>query len=266
MSKTLALALVLGGLAGTAYADLPDPPVADDPIPTADPPPAPVPVTDPTPTVEPAPVTSTYVEPTISTVPIDEGVSAYAWTEPRLQSGIGVGVTVGGGITGFTDKTMRDTVSTDVGGLWDARVSLGTHIPIGLDLSYLGSAANVHSLVNGMSNGTLVGTTTEAALRWNVLPHELVTPYLFGGVGWQRYDLQNPQQSVADAAMRHSDNVLEIPMGAGLALRQTGGFTLDARGTFRAQATSSDLVLDTQTGQYAKLHSWEASANLGYEF
>ena len=43
------------------------------------------------------------------------------------------------------------------------------------------------------------------------------------------------------------------------------GFTVDLRGTFRA-ATDSTLLIDQSNGSYAKLHAWEASAALGYEF
>lgn len=190
--------------------------------------------------------------------------TSYAWHEPGMASGIGFGLVLGGGITGFTDKTMRDTVSSDVGGLWDLRATIGTHIPIGLDISYLGTAANVNTL-GGAPNGTLVGTTVEAALRYNILPHFAFDPYVFAGIGWQRYDVTNMNLPQADTGMKASDDVADFPMGAGLAYRDTSGFTLDLRGTFRAD-TSSTLVLNQSTGTYADLHSWEASGALGYEF
>jgi hypothetical protein len=54
-------------------------------------------------------------------------------------------------------------------------------------------------------------------------------------------------------------------MGAGLSYRDVSGLTVDVRGTFRA-AASSDLLIDPRTGNEADLHTWEASAALGYEF
>ncbi len=74
----------------------------------------------------------TYYE---TTAPPDAPVDAYAWNEPRLQTGIGVGFIVGGGVAGFTDQSMRNALTSQVQGLWDARLSIGTHIPLGIDLS-----------------------------------------------------------------------------------------------------------------------------------
>ena len=171
---------------------------------------------------------------------------------------------VGGGITGFTDQTMRDTMSSSVGGLWDVRGTIGSHVPIGIDVSYLGEAGNMRTL-SGTPNGTLVGTTVEAALRYNILPHLDWNPYVFAGVGWQNFELTSMTQATADTGMRSSDNDIEFPMGAGISYRDTSGFLVDLRGTFRA-APNSTLVQDQRTGDFASAHSWEASAAVGYEF
>jgi hypothetical protein len=257
---------LLVSAAGTAAAQpVPEPSpstVQHDPVQPG----APAPIVDlPIPDVPPTPLppTDDIAAPTIRTTVVP-GPYSYAWREPGLKSNIGVGVTIGGGLTGFTDRTMRDTVSSNVGGLWDVRASIGTHIPIGLDLTYLGTAANVNT-INGQANGTLIGTTTEAALRWNILPHNDLTPYIFGGVGWQHYDVRDMKFAQSDTGMKSSDNVAEFPMGAGLSLRDVSGFTADLRGTFRA-TTDSTLVLDGATNTYASLFSWEASAAVGYEF
>ncbi len=201
----------------------------------------------------------------------DDTPSTYAWYEDRMASGVGVAVVIGGGVSGFTDRQMRDTVSTDVSGLWDARFTFGSHIPIGLDLSYLGTAANLNSL-SGTQTATLVGTTAEAALRWNILPHAFFNPYIFGGMGWQRYDVTGRTVSLSDSGMRQSDNSIEFPMGAGLSYRDPSGLVIDARGTFRANVDQG-LVLETGSNpqsigssNYAPMHTWEASAAIGYEF
>ena len=196
--------------------------------------------------------------------PYETSDFGYEWYEPRLPSGIGVGLILGGGVSGFTDRQMRDNLSSSVLGLWDARVSIGTHVPIGLDLSYVGTAADLTTF-DGAANGTLIGTAAEAALRFNLMPHYLVDPYLFAGVGWQHYDVTNMKFATADTGIQRSDDLAEFPMGAGISYRDLSGWMVDVRGTFRA-ATSSTLVLDPRSGAYADLHSWEASGALGYEF
>lgn len=273
-------------VAGSAFADRPKP---DPGVPPLSPPTDPyAPVTDTPPPVTTNTTTITTFDTTPTPPPADidtppgtpvPGVTAsdtrvlwvydrpgpysYAWNDPFLVSGIGVGFTVGGGISGFTDRAMRDTVSSNVGGLWDARASFGTHIPIGLDVGYIGSAANINT-INGNANGTLVGTTVEAALRYNILPHNTFNPYIFAGAGWQRYDVTNMHFSQSDTGMAPKDNVAEFPMGAGFGVRDVSGFNFDVRGTFRA--TTDSTLLQESNGTYAQLHSWEASGSVGYEF
>jgi len=192
----------------------------------------------------------------------------YAWHEPLLASGIGVSTILGGGVSGFTDKTMRNTTS-NLGGLWDLRVAIGSHIPLALEVGYVGTATNINGLPTG-NKGRLIGTTLEGALRWNVLPHMPFTPYAFIGMGWTRYDVTNTSISLADTGVRDHDNLMVFPMGVGLAYR-ISGFVVDARGTFRA-ATDNDLVLTNPVitqptpSDFLPMHSWEASAAVGYEF
>ncbi len=200
----------------------------------------------------------------VSTAPPDvPEYDSYAWNEPRMQTGIGVGFILGGGIAGYTDQSMRNVLTSSVAGLWDARLSLGTHIPLGLDLSYIGQASDMRTFT-GQSNGTLIGTTAEAALRWNILPHYEWNPYIFAGVGWQRYDLQSMVFATSDTGIKSTDNLVEYPMGAGVSYRDNSGLLVDLRGTFRA-VPSSTLVVDP-TGVPASAHWWEASGAIGYEF
>ncbi len=190
--------------------------------------------------------------------------TSYSWTEGYLPSGIGVGLILGGGIAGFTDSTVRSSLSSSLSGLWDARVAIGTHIPLGIELAYIGTGADMASL-NGVGNGTLVGSTAEGTLRYNILPHFELDPYVFAGVGWQRYDTTGTTFSTADTGIRSSDSFAEFPMGAGVSYRDPTGWLVDLRGTYRA-AASSNLFLDQNTGGYAGLSWWEASGALGYEF
>ncbi len=194
----------------------------------------------------------------------EDAQDPYAWQEEGMQSGVGVSTILGGGVIGFTDQTVRDAVATDVAGSWNLRVALGSHTPIAFEAGYLGAAANIDTLT-GAERHTLVGTTVEGALRFNVLPHEAWTPYGFAGVGYQRYDITG-NLSLADSGMNESDNAIVFPLGAGLAYRDTSGLVIDVRGTFRP-TTDNDLVLENMnSATYAPLHAWEASAGLGYEF
>ena len=192
----------------------------------------------------------------------------YAWNDSHLQSGIGVAVTLGGGIAGFTDHTLRDTTSP-VGGLWDLRAAFGTHAPICIELGYLGTATQIQSLF-GVSSAMLIGTTLEGDLRLNMLPHYVFDPYAFVGVGWTRYDIDE-HFTLADTGIANEDDVVEVPVGGGVSYR-FDGLVADVRGTFRA-TRGSNLVLEEPampstvgTQRFAPMHSWEASLAIGYEF
>jgi len=193
------------------------------------------------------------------------GIYSYAWHDSRLSSGIGVSTVLGGGVTGFTDKAMRDTLTSNVSGQWNLRATIGSHTPLALDLGYLGTAAQINSLI-GAQTGTLVGTTFEGALRYNILPHADLNPYAFAGIGWQRYDTSGGNFNLSDTGMNASDNSVVFPMGAGLVYRDKSGILLDVHGTFRANANAG-LVLESPGGSsYVPMHTWEASGAFGYEF
>jgi hypothetical protein len=189
------------------------------------------------------------------------GDYSYAWRDPRLPSEIGVGFTLGGGVGGFTDSDIEDVVSNDVGGTWGLRMSIGTHVPIGLDVSYTGTAQTLESF-NLDDNPTLVGTNVEGALRWNILPHYTWNPYVFGGIGWQRYDVSNGDLS--DQGLEDSTDLAVFPVGVGLGFRDRSGLTVDVRGTMRFAEDSNFIQLEP--GNDTELHTWEAAGALGYEF
>jgi hypothetical protein len=232
------------------------------------PPLPPPPPADATPTVDTPTTPVTPVASTGYTTLDDVDALSYDWNDPRVSSGIGISTSLGGGVAGFQDKTLRNATS-NVGGLWDLRVTLGTRLPIALDVSYVGTATGLRGLGRG---GNLIGTTVEGAARWNVLPHAVFTPYIFGGAGWTRYDVTQNNVSLSDAGMNPSDNLIEFPMGLGFGWRAYG-FTADLRGTYR-YTMDQNLILKNPTGivtpsssdDFAPMHSWEASAALGYEF
>jgi hypothetical protein len=184
---------------------------------------------------------------------------SYAWHDDRLSSGIGVSTVIGFGVTGFTGKEMRDdTQANGAGGVWDLRVTLGSHTPVALDINYFGTSTNTKQLFAGQ-DATIIGSSIEGALRYNVLPHATWNPYAFAGVGWQRYDLTGGTFDV----MNTSNNSLEFPLGGGIEYRDPDGFVLDVRGTFRSSADGA--LLRETNGTAATMDTWEASASIGYE-
>src|SRR6185436_14929838 len=76
---------------------------------------------EPTPSPPPAPVTTTG----------EEGLYARA-AEPRPMSGIGIALSAGAGVVDFTQQRARSF--TDPGVTWDVRLTLGSRLPVGLDL------------------------------------------------------------------------------------------------------------------------------------
>jgi hypothetical protein len=173
----------------------------------------------------------------------------------------GLGVIIGGGVTGFTDHALRDATSS-VGGLWNLRATFGTHVPLAIEAAYVGSATGLTSLVGG-AHTTLIGTTFETDVRLNLAPHFAWDPYVFAGVGWQRFTVDDRELDFSDTGIHTSDDLMELPFGGGLAFRR-GGLVTDVRGTVRA--TSGADMVTGRDGKAVSMNSWEASAALGYEF
>lgn len=243
--STLVTSLLV--LAGTAAADEtpPDPDnTANDPVP-------PVPTEDP-PAPAPAPIV-------VSPPPMTYG-DPPARDQRSMLERLGVGITAGGGVAGFTDSELRDT--TGDGGDWDVRATFGTRSLLAFEASYLGSAQTIDSL--GLDDSAiLVGNGIQGNLRVNAMPDFVVQPFAFGGVAWRRYDLTNADTNTS--AVNDSDDVIEFPVGVGVAYRYRG-LLLDARGEVRF-ATEEDLVpnLAGESGA-EKMHRYGINANIGYEF
>jgi len=177
---------------------------------------------------------------------------------------LGFAVTAGGGISGFTDDSARD--ATDDGGGWDVRATIGTQMPIAVEISYLGSSQSIDAL--GLDNDALlVGNGVQANLRVNTRTRRAVQPFFIAGVAWRHYDLSNVASNMSDVA--DHDDVAELPIGAGIAYHYRG-LILDARGEYRPTLGADlipSLVQDSVTNDNeAALHRWGVNANIGYEF
>lgn len=222
----------------------------------------PPPVNTTTTTVTPA-APDIYIAPT--TVVTDDADDGWQGDMHRY----GIAVSAGGGTGGFTNEAMRDT--TNVGGEWDVRVSIGTRSPLALETSYIGSAQSISAL--GLDDSAvLVGNGAQAALRFNTTIDFPVQPFIYGGAAWRRYDLTNADFNTSD--VNDSDNVFEFPLGVGFAGRWQG-LILDARGEYRPTidndllpefASTGGTLEDVGNDNFAAMHRWSVNASIGYEF
>lgn len=196
-----------------------------------------------------------------------EEITEVVTETPQPESGFGISVNVGGGVTGFADSTMRDATS-DAGGAWNARVSIGTRSMLGLDLQYVGTATDIDRFdtLNDNNDATLIGTNLEAAARLNMMPKQEWTPYLFAGAGWQHYSVTNEDNDLGLVAvgLSEDDDIAVFPLGGGFSYRDPSGLNVDVRGTYRV-AQDSDIIRDAD-GDQTNLSTWEASGSLGFEF
>lgn len=209
------------------------------------------------------------------------GGTASSQQLPTVEE-LGLSLSAGGGVAGFFDGDTRDF--TDTGGAWEARFAVGTKQPVALELGYLGSAQDIDAL--GLdTDAVLIGTNLDAVARLNFLAFQERTeqasvwnPYVFGGVGWTRYDLTNADFNTSN--VNESDDLISIPLGAGISYDYQR-FLVDLRGEVRP-VFGDDLIQNPGdpdiTGEdqdtidvfeddaEANLHSWAASLKLGYRF
>lgn len=259
--QLLAACLVSMAAAGTAVAQN-----VNDPLQPADPtqpnpndpsqtptditptPPPPPPVADPAPVPAPAPQPTYVYVPTKSEGAMDR---------------VGFSLSAGGGVTDFTDQAMRDT--TGVGGSWAVRATLGTKMPIGFEGSYIGSAQAIDAL--GIDTDTmLLSNGLQGALRLNAVIGAPITPFVFGGVAWSRFDLANTTANTS--ALLDKDDLLEVPVGLGVG-GSYKGFGYDVRGELRFAAYEDllpELSAGRLTGGSADMHRWGVNATIGYGF
>ena len=210
-------------------------------------------------TEDTTPITSDETEEPMAQTPAPPSPD-YAPEDQSFLEEYGLSLSVGGGVTGFTDSQMRDTA--DVGGLWDVRVGILTNKWIGAEIAYLGGLQSIDAL--GLdTSAQLLSTTIEGDLRANLTQGRWnYQPYLFAGVAWRRYSLTNADVNLS--SVEDQDDVMEIPLGVGIGFRMSG-FLVDVRGSFRP-TTGADLVPTGDGEDNEAMHSWQAAARLGYAF
>lgn len=178
----------------------------------------------------------------------------------RYLTPYGMSLTLGAGVGGFTDSDTRRF--TDTGASWSARLTFGSRSPLALEAGYVGSVNGVNAL--GLdSDAVLLGSTAEGDLRVN-LSDRGVQPYLFGGLGYTHYAVTNSRVNTSD--VNDSDNLGEVPLGAGLSLLMNG-LVLDVRGTMRPTFNDDLIPRSASVDRHQSgLDTWDVEAHLGWEF
>jgi hypothetical protein len=179
----------------------------------------------------------------------------------RPLSGFGMSVAGGGGVTDFTQSSVRSL--TDVGGSWDVRLAFGTRRLLGFEVSYVGGANMIHGLGFDSSHTKLIRNGIEGALRLNAplyVRGTLLEPYVAAGLGWNGYRITNVTTATANVSSTN-ENTLSVPLAVGFAVGYKG-FIADVRYTIRPTYKQTTLRDDGS----GALTNWDAGAMLGYEF
>lgn len=193
-----------------------------------------------------------------ATLLLGAGIASADEAEPEARSGITF--TAGGGVEDFAGQSMRD--SSNLNGLWAVHAAVEVQRHVTLEAGYIGTAAKINAPI-GNDAATLVGSTFEAIGRLSPLPDAVIKPYAFFGAAWRHYEVGGEDFTTADFGMEDSDDLFQIPVGAGLGYRYAG-LVVDARFTYRP-TTGESLLLESD-GEYAPMETWGMSAALGYEF
>lgn len=252
--SAFALAIGLLATAGTASAQTPDAKPGAFGGATYGSPAAP-------PTAAASPVAPPAAEPVVEAPPpapppaYEAPAPAVVAHQPSFYERWGIAVALGGGPEGFASP---DNTGTHTGGGWAVRATMGTKSLFGFEASYFGSAQSIDAL--GLSNNAiLVGNGLQGSLRVNLTSQYDVGVFLLGGLAWRRYDLTNTNTSSADVLS--SDDVMEIPIGAGLQYVYRG-LLLDARADYRFTQYGNMMV----TASNSDMNRWGVQGNIGYQF
>ena len=219
------------------------------------PPPATEPAPPPTTIIEnpqPAPQQTTVVEPPPPAPVVVQPTERHEWFNTQI------GVAVGGGYADFTPSSRMEN-ATNGGGEWDARLILGAHSPLGIELGYVGTANPYHF------GGTLTSNAAEGVLKlgtpgWIRMPVQI---YGFAGAGVNRFDFVNSSGGTTAGSLtfREADTNFVLPFGGGFQFNVNPHFSVDTRFTYRAMFDAN--VADRRDSDLDML---TATARLGYIF
>jgi hypothetical protein len=181
-----------------------------------------------------------------------EPVRTGGWMSPKLYSGIGLGVLVGGAVSSFfgTAATQR----SEVGAGWDARLEVGTRSHLAGEFAYEGSTNQITAL--GVdTNGQLLSNGAQGLLRLNVLTGA-IQPYAGVGIGYKRYQVVNTSVNTSDITNR--EDLATVPAAFGVAFRGMG-LIIDTRFAVNAPISATMIPGSAMT-------SWNVGGSIGAEF
>ncbi|MBI4509045.1 MAG: hypothetical protein HY698_05385 [Deltaproteobacteria bacterium] len=182
--------------------------------------------------------------------------------EPGLTP-FGLGFAIGGGVADFADNDMDDL--TDVGGTYDARLIVGTRLPVSLEAAYVGSAQDIEAL--GLDeDALLVSNGVEGIARLNLgnlTGTPMVNPFIFAGAGWTRYNVVNEDFNTSSVA--DEDDTFVVPVGVGIS-GSYRGLILDARASWRSVFNEDLVAPPAGSTEDINLHHWNATARIGFQF
>lgn len=176
------------------------------------------------------------------------------------------GISVGllGGVEGYSGSLAP---RIDPGGAWGVLVGLKPSNYVGLEAAYSGAANQLETGPGLDANaGTLVRNGGNVNVKLSLSPTR-VEPYVFGGIGMSRYDLngQGDDVNINNA----QDYVGQVPVGAGLNFH-LGKFTAGARASynmlfdreFGVEGDRNSLGIDRkESGDF-----WNGTIQLGTTF
>jgi hypothetical protein len=148
----------------------------------------------------------------------------------------------GGGVTALVGGAGD---VTRMGRMWTARVVGLRDRLVGFEAAYVGSAQDIAALGRD-GDATLIGHGVEGNVRLNLVRRGAVRPYAVAGLGWTHYEVT--AAPVATASIDQHDDVLQVPVGAGVSVPLMQRTTLDVRGTYRGAAEDAPPTLSA-TGQ-----------------
>lgn len=176
-------------------------------------------------------------------------------------------VGLGLGVVELTGETGDD--ASDVGLYYEVRAGFRTRSLIGVEAAFIGTAQSANAL--GLDpDADLRSYGAEVVARLNlerVVAADAgpvrITPFLLAGVAFQRFKLSYDGQNTS--AIADDDNVLSIPIGAGVAGTMQWldtGLRFTWRRTF-----DNDLFRDPAGGRAdASLSHWNLSAHAAFAF
>ena len=195
----------------------------------------------------------------------DPTVETAASAAPAPASKIGISLGLGGGVTNFASSDM--TGVADVGGAWEVRATIGTRGYLAAEAAYVGTRRNVNLAGVAGNPGEsphIFSHGLEGAVRVQypyLTGNWLIEPFASGGLGFSHLGVDAIVSQAA--AMKTSDDVFVVPVGAGVSATWNR-FVFEGRFTYRA--TFDQDLLTKANGETANLSNWSAGALVGYEF